>query len=202
MAQHQHPRLITLIFTDMSDPFKSKPVDLDTFALRANKRIVPLVMDWFSTVHFQIIGDLESDSAAYMATLVAIGNGKHLLSPASVLERIWSKIDNEIHRTIEDTNRPFSELDSMISANEAHLKALSQQTYNIFRCMIFGEPSVFSRQSDNLTSRLTDNKSKSVIAVLSVESRKSSQEIPRIDRWLTFSAEIGWVLANFCRGYL
>lgn len=48
----------------------------------------------------------------------------------------------------------------------------------------------FIRQSDNLTFRLAGNKSKSVTAILCLEARKSSQEMPKLDWWLAFAAEI------------
>lgn len=62
----------------MTGPSKTKPVDVDTFVLRINKRIISLMMDWFSTVRLQVIGDLDSDNKAYFATLVACCKGASL----------------------------------------------------------------------------------------------------------------------------
>lgn len=86
------------------------------------------------------------NSAACMATLVATGNAKHCPRPVPLAFSVCDgKTDYEIYRTIEETNRPLAELNSMISASDAHFKALRPQANNIFRGMILGKPRVFIR---------------------------------------------------------
>ena len=69
----------------MSGPSKPKPVDVDTFAFRINKRIISLIMDWFSCVRLEAIGDVESYAKAYFGTLFACRKDMRSTFPSSLL---------------------------------------------------------------------------------------------------------------------